>query len=158
MDRSSLSSVPFWKEWKNLRFSERSSILRELLRKPSQNFLPAMYTIALLADWGGDNPAAHHIAGVVRRQRPNSRDPPLAISITVASKAGMQKPSCSFGTLQTNARYPEIGISPGTSYALNGNHEMYSGGEAYFSVVLKALGQLQPFFCLENEYWEDYRA
>jgi hypothetical protein len=30
---------------------------------------------------------------------------------------------------------------------------MYSGGEAYFNVVLKAFGQPQPFFCLENEHW-----
>ena len=30
---------------------------------------------------------------------------------------------------------------------------MYSGGEAYFDLVLKAFGQPQPFFCLENEFW-----
>ena len=30
---------------------------------------------------------------------------------------------------------------------------MYSGGEAYFDLVLKAFGQPQPFFCLENERW-----
>jgi hypothetical protein len=37
--------------------------------------------------------------------------------------------------------------------ALNGNHEMYSGGESYFNTVLPAFGQPQPFFCLENQYW-----
>ena len=44
-------------------------------------------------------------------------------------------------------------ISTGTSLALNGNHEMYSGGESYFNTILPALGQTQSFFCLENQYW-----
>lgn len=50
-------------------------------------------------------------------------------------------------------QHPEIGVPLGSSYALNGNHEMYSGGESYFNVVLKAFGQSQPFFCLESEHW-----
>jgi hypothetical protein len=54
---------------------------------------------------------------------------------------------------QTNTRNPLIGIPPKTSLELNGNHEMYSGGDAYFNVVLKAFGQSQPFFCLGNEHW-----
>ena len=37
--------------------------------------------------------------------------------------------------------------------ALNGNHEMYSGGESFFKVVLPAFDQPQPFFCLEGEHW-----
>ena len=44
---------------------------------------------------------------------------------------------------------------PGTirTFALNGNHEMYSGGKGYFGSVLKALGQETSYFCLENEQW-----
>ena len=30
---------------------------------------------------------------------------------------------------------------------------MYTGGEAFFQVVLKAFGQQQPFFCLQNTHW-----
>jgi hypothetical protein len=41
----------------------------------------------------------------------------------------------------------------GLTFALNGNHEMYSGGEGYFEYVLPALHQQASFFCLENEYW-----
>jgi hypothetical protein len=50
------------------------------------------------------------------------------------------------------------------SFALMGNHEMYSGGHAYFDVFLKKLGVLNPdktvkdpqsasYFCLETEHW-----
>ena len=49
------------------------------------------------------------------------------------------------------------------SFALNGNHEMYANGTAYFKTFLPALGMKSPeggmpgqgpsFFCLENTYW-----
>lgn len=47
------------------------------------------------------------------------------------------------------------------SFALNGNHEMYSGGHGYFDVLLPTLGipssqdkqQLRSYFCLEAPDW-----
>jgi hypothetical protein len=44
------------------------------------------------------------------------------------------------------------------SFALSGNHEMYSGGDAFYHSLLKKMGtKEQPqeagFFCLENDYW-----
>jgi Calcineurin-like phosphoesterase len=39
------------------------------------------------------------------------------------------------------------------SRALNGNHEMYSGGFGYFDDVLPALGQKSSYFAMQNEYW-----
>jgi Calcineurin-like phosphoesterase len=45
------------------------------------------------------------------------------------------------------------------TFALNGNHEMYSRGRAYFDVLLPQLGlaagppQRASFFCLENAHW-----
>jgi hypothetical protein len=45
------------------------------------------------------------------------------------------------------------------SFAMNGNHEMYARGMAYFDVFLPRLGlstgtrQQASFFCLENDYW-----
>jgi Calcineurin-like phosphoesterase len=45
------------------------------------------------------------------------------------------------------------------TFALNGNHEMYARGRAYFDVLLPQLGlsagpaQHASFFCLENRYW-----
>ncbi len=53
---------------------------------------------------------------------------------------------------------------PGTqgSFALNGNHEMYARGIAYFDLMLPTLGPIvdgvsqkqgASFFCLENDFW-----
>lgn len=45
------------------------------------------------------------------------------------------------------------------SFALNGNHEMYARGRAYFELLLPRLGlaagspQRASFFCLENAHW-----
>ncbi len=135
------------KEWKNLRFKRAPYPIGT----PQTIKLPQKVIVALLADWGGDNPAARHIASVVRKQQPD-----LAIHLGDIYYGGAQTECESFlklWPLQTNSQHPKIGVPPETSYALNGNHEMYSGGEAYFDVVLKAFGQPQPFFCLETEYW-----
>ena len=135
------------REWKNLRF-ERAPYPAGT---PQLVKLPPNAKVALLADWGGDNPAARHIASVVRRQQST-----LAIHLGDIYYGGVKTECETFLQLwpfQTNSRYPELGVPPGTSYALNGNHEMYSGGEAYFDVVLKAFAQPQPFFWLETDYW-----
>jgi len=102
---------------------------------------------------GGDNPAARHIVNVVRKQ-----NPAIAIHLRdIYYGYGGVKSECEsflqLWPLQTNSQYPEIGVPPGTSFALNGNHEMHSGGEAYFNAMLKAFGQPRPFFCLENDNW-----
>lgn len=49
------------------------------------------------------------------------------------------------------------------AFALNGNHEMYARGKAYFTIFLPTLGpnvaggkpagQKASFFCLQNDYW-----
>jgi hypothetical protein len=39
------------------------------------------------------------------------------------------------------------------SRALNGNHEMYSGGHGYFAGVLPAFGQSSSYFALANARW-----
>jgi hypothetical protein len=46
------------------------------------------------------------------------------------------------------------------SFALNGNHEMYARGDAYYELLLPQMGLWDPrvrqhasFFCLENEHW-----
>jgi hypothetical protein len=37
--------------------------------------------------------------------------------------------------------------------ALNGNHEMYTGGHAYFEQVLPKFGQSSSCFALQNDHW-----
>jgi hypothetical protein len=130
------------REWKNLRF-ERAPYP---LGRPQLVDIPSNARVALLADWGGDNPAARHIASIVRRLKPT-----VAIHLGDIYYGGVKTECETF--LQLWPFQTDIGVPPGTSYALNGNHEMYSGGEAYFDVVLKAFAQPQPFFLLETDYW-----
>jgi hypothetical protein len=135
------------KEWKNLKF-ERAPYPPGV---PQPIQLPANATVALLADWGGDNPAARQVASVTKKQKPN-----IAIHLGDIYYGGIEDECQTFLQLwpfQSNIQHPAIGVPPGSSFALNGNHEMYSGGEAYFDLVLKAFGQPQPFFCLENNHW-----
>ena len=40
------------------------------------------------------------------------------------------------------------------SWALNSNHEMYSGGYGYFKITLKKFGQPASYFCLRNSNWQ----
>ena len=135
------------KEWKSLKF-EKAPYPQGV---PQTIPLPPNAKVALLADWGGDNPAARSIASVTRKQQPN-----IAIHLGDIYYGGIESECETFLQLwpfQTNIQHSEIGVPAGSSFALNGNHEMYSGGEAYFDLVLKAFGQPQPFFCLENEFW-----
>ncbi len=39
------------------------------------------------------------------------------------------------------------------SCALNGNHEMYSGGNAYFGAILPRFNQLSSYFAIQNANW-----
>jgi hypothetical protein len=40
-----------------------------------------------------------------------------------------------------------------TNRALNSNHEMYTGGHAYFDSTLKTFNQAASYFALQNDHW-----
>ncbi len=44
-------------------------------------------------------------------------------------------------------------VNGALSRGLNGNHEMYTGGKAYFNTVLKTFGQSASYFALQNNRW-----
>ena len=107
--------------------------------------------IALLADWGGDNLAAKHIADVAKRANSD-----ITIHLGDIYYGGTKEECEAFlrnWPVQGDEKNPGSSFPPGSSYALNGNHEMYTGGESFFKVVLPAFQQPQPFFCLQNTYW-----
>ena len=141
-----------------------AAILTELLRLkafdsratypagvPEPVQIPENFKMVLLADWGGDNDAAKRIAAIVRGEAPD-----FAVHLGDIYYGGT-KDECErflrMWPMRVNMQDPESPLQPTGSYALNGNHEMYSGGEYYFNTVLPAFGQKQPFFCLENSNW-----
>ena len=146
------------------RLSLWQAVVKELLENPHPDTrskfppgvpvpqqIPDKVSVAILGDWGGDNPAARNIATVAKEQQPD-----MGIHLGDIYYGGTKIECETFLRLWPLRQEPNDPNSPplaGKSFALNGNHEMYSGGEYYFNLVLPAFGQPQSFFCLENNYW-----
>jgi hypothetical protein len=99
-------------------------------------------TIALVADWGADNDSAQNVGAQMR-----NRSPDYAIHLGDISYAGEEDEVKSF-------LYRFRDIASRRSFALNGNHEMYTGGRSYFGKVLPSLQQSASYFGLFNQKWQ----
>lgn len=101
-------------------------------------------TVALVSDWGTGNVHAAAVAAQIRHRDPDHVIHLGDVYYTGSSHEmrehflGMWR---NYGPLR--ARY----------WALNGNHDMYSGGHAYFSQVLPAFRQPASYFNLQNRHW-----
>ncbi|HTY59811.1 MAG TPA: metallophosphoesterase, partial [Bacteroidota bacterium] len=99
--------------------------------------------IALVGDWGSGIASAYRVMESIRqRQKPN-----MTIHLGDIYYSGRVN--------EVNSYFlgPDDWYRAERSFALNGNHEMYSGGEGYFEHVLPALAQETSYFCLENRFW-----
>ncbi len=105
--------------------------------------LPQKATIALVSDWGGGNESARSVAAQIKKRQPN-----YVIHLGDIYYAGTDH--------EVRKRFLDLWDfnSPALrqTFALNGNHEMYSGGHAYFKAI-KTLGQSASYFSLRNEHW-----
>jgi hypothetical protein len=100
-------------------------------------------TIALIADWGGGNNHAQAVSNEIRK-----RNPDYVIHLGDVYYAGTDD--------EVKKRFLNLwpgSLTAGRSFALNSNHEMYSGGYAYFDTTLPKFGQKASYFCLENSDW-----
>jgi len=99
--------------------------------------------IALLADWGTGTPHARAVADQIR-----ARNPDHVMHLGDVYYSGtpeeIQKRFLAFWPA------PQ---APGRSWALNSNHEMYSGGHGYFKKTLKTFKQPASYFNLRNQHW-----
>jgi predicted phosphodiesterase len=100
-------------------------------------------TIAIVGDWGGGNAAAQAVADQIKQINPDH-----VIHLGDVYYAGTPK--------EVNERFlkywPTPG-GPGRSFALNSNHEMYSGGFGYFDTILPKFQQPASYFSLANQNW-----
>jgi len=99
-------------------------------------------TIALVADWGAGNPSALNVG-----QQMKDKSPDYVFHLGDIYYAGEEREARDF-------LYRFRGIATKRSFALNGNHEMYSGGRGYFNVVLPNLQQSASYFGLFNQNWQ----
>lgn len=106
--------------------------------------------IAIVGDWGTGQPAATLVLQEVCNKQPD-----VVIHLGDVYYAGTQY---EFDNYFTNVWRQVFGSSPSTTgtpavFNLAGNHDMYSGGVAYYN-LLKSMGQPASFFCLQNDNWQ----
>jgi Calcineurin-like phosphoesterase len=111
--------------------------------------VPDKCTIALVADWGAHNTTAKLVAAQIRAANPD-----ICVHLGDIYYAGQENEAEEFLDGWPMADPATGKISSYSSFALNGNHEMFSGGKAYFSTVLNAFGQKASYFGLRNTNWQ----
>lgn len=106
--------------------------------------LPNQARTALLGDWGtglyGAVPCAESI-----RQDPGHFD--LLMHLGDVYYAGTKR--------EVQKRFLDLWPyrDGAVNRSINSNHEMYSGGYAYFEKTLPQFGQESSYFALQNDYW-----
>jgi hypothetical protein len=107
--------------------------------------LPPQATIALAGDWGTGNVAARRVATEIAKTNPT-----YTIHLGDVYYSGTEGEE----TDNLLAAWP---CGSAGSFALNGNHEMYSGGQGYFGVALTsekfAIQAPYSYFALANDDW-----
>jgi hypothetical protein len=113
--------------------------------------------IAIAGDWGTGTVESEEVANCMSRERPD-----YTLHLGDVYFVG-GTPEINENCLGHSANgYTGVTWPHGSqgSFSMNGNHEMYCGGKAYFADFLPTLGikhprqkQLTSFFCLETPYW-----
>jgi hypothetical protein len=110
--------------------------------------LPDTCKVALLADWGADNDHAKRLGALAI-----ARGADIVIHLGDIYYSGSQA-ECETFLKNWPLRDAQGNPAAGKSFALNGNHEMYSLGRYYFTTVLDGLGQEASYFTLSNNWWQ----
>jgi 3',5'-cyclic AMP phosphodiesterase CpdA len=114
--------------------------------------MPDVVSVALAGDWGTGTISAYRVRDEILR-----RSPDITMHLGDVYYSGSQDEFDEY--FLGAADWPRGSLDPADeitalpSYALNGNHEMYSGGHAYFRSIREHFGQEASFFCVENEHW-----
>lgn len=143
--------VPLGLIARNVRLADRDSAeFREHQSLDDFRFpLAEECTVALVGDWGTGSRGARKVARAIKRARPDH-----VIHLGDIYPAGKHE------QVEKNFLrvWREHGPDPAQTkfWALNGNHEMKSGGHAYFEVVIDRFcrDQTASYFSLENEHWK----
>lgn len=103
-------------------------------------------TLAMTADWATGLYGAPRIAETIRRMGAD-RQFDLLMHLGDVYYSGTPE--------EVEERFLRLWpAEAGTrNRALNGNHDMYSGGFGYFDQILPAFGQRGSYFAVQNEHW-----
>jgi len=105
--------------------------------------LPDKCLVALAGDWGTGTDSAYRVAKRIRALHPD-----VTIHLGDVYYSGTEREYRDYFLGEEDWPRGAVG-----TYALNGNHEMYSGGTGYFDAALKSLRQKTSYFCLESPAW-----
>lgn len=100
--------------------------------------------VTLAGDWGTGTEEAFSVGRLIERGRPD-----FTIHLGDVYYVGSEK------EVLENMMGGQVSWPRGSqrSFALNGNHEMYARGKAYFVNLLPDLQQHASFFALRNDQW-----
>lgn len=135
-----------WKGWAFSFFSWAGGIIdaKWIKAPPDPEPMPDNARVALLADWATGLYGAPPAAKCISATKP-------AFSHVIHLGDVYYSGTTSEIDERMMAFWPNI--NGARRLACNGNHEMYSGGHAYFGTALKMFGQQASYFALENEHW-----
>jgi hypothetical protein len=111
--------------------------------------LPSKAKVAVVGDWGTGQNAAKLVLKQIA-----DKEPDVVIHLGDIYYAGTQFEVTHYflniwkQTLNLGEHLDRI-----PTFSLSGNHDMYSGGVAYYQ-LLKQLGQPASYFCLRNSNWQ----
>lgn len=109
-------------------------------------------TVAVLSDWATDTIESHLVAK-------QAADNDYSVHLGDTYYVGNKKEIADNFNTDYNGTWPYGRLG---SFALLGNHEMYSSGRSYFEQLLPYMGnyvkdhdkpQQASYFCLENDFW-----
>jgi hypothetical protein len=108
--------------------------------------IPNAYRIAVIADWGTGLYGAPHSAEAIDADT-DPRGYQLLLHLGDIYYSGTE------GEIKDRFLSDWPKRAGAISRTLNGNHEMYTGGHAYFEVALKQFNQSASYFALRNDFW-----
>jgi hypothetical protein len=106
--------------------------------------LPERGTVALVSDWGTGNAHAAAVAQQIAARRP---DHVIHLGDVYYSGTPREMDRNFLGMWRA------YGPPAARYWALNANHDMYSGGYGYFQHVLPSFGQPASYVNLRNRFW-----
>jgi cholesterol oxidase len=107
--------------------------------------LPAKARIAIIGDWGTGRPEARALLQSVANKNPD-----VAIHLGDVYYSGTEFEVENYFAEIWNKTFDPKKVR---SFTLAGNHDMYSGGAAYYKLIAD-LGQPASYFCLRNDDWQ----
>jgi Calcineurin-like phosphoesterase len=107
--------------------------------------LPSKARVAIVGDWGTGQQDAKALLAAIARKKPH-----VVFHLGDIYYAGTQ---FEYDNYFLNIWRSSLDLTKTRTFTLSGNHDMYSGGRAYYATIA-ALGQPASYFCVRNDDWQ----